>query len=150
MSRDVGEGRFVLDCSVAAAWAFEDEQDELSEATLDLLTEQEALVPALFPYELANVLAVGERRGRLSERQSAGFLEQVGKLGFQVQPPSDPGRLLDLARRHGLSAYDAAYLDLALRSGLPLATRDGRLRAAVERAGGELVTASVAVRGAGW
>jgi len=130
---------FVLDCSVAASWAFEDEGDDSSEAVLDLLAEEEALVPALFPYELANVLVVGERRDRLSERQAAGFLEILGTLGLRVEPPTSPERLLDVARRHGLSAYDAGYLELALRTGLPLATRDGPLRDAAGRAGVRLL-----------
>lgn len=125
--------RFVLDCSVAMAWCFEDECDSFADAALEALVESEAWVPSIWPLEVANVLLVAERRGRLAPADSARFLELLGGLPIVVDasgPRAVHGPVLELGRRTGLSAYDASYLELAMRLGAPLATRDDRLRAA--------------------
>ncbi len=133
---------FVLDCSVGMAWCFEDEADRYADAVLDRLVEESALVPPLWPLEIANVLVVAERRRRLSKSDSARFLELVGALPIEVDTATpDPFHLLAVAREHGLSAYDAAYLALAMREGIPLATRDRALGKAARRCGVPLFAA---------
>ena len=127
---------FVLDASITMAWCFADEQSALADRCLDRLTVEGALVPALWSYEVANVLVVAARRRRLPEAALAQFLVLLGQLPIDVSV-EDPDRaaLIEAARRHGLSAYDAAYLVLAERHGLPLATLDGRLTKAARSAG---------------
>ena len=133
---------FVLDCSVGMAWCFEDEADRYADGVLDRLVEESALVPPLWPLEIANVLVVVERRRRLRRSDSARFLELVGALPIEVDTATpDPSHLLALAREHGLSAYDAAYLALAMREGIPLATRDRALGKAARLCGVSLFAA---------
>ena len=130
--------RFVLDCSVTMAWCFEDEVDAYTDAVLDALPGGEALVPCLWPLEVANVLVVGERKKRLTPAQSKRFVELLQSLPVVVEPDSGHrpiGEILVLARELSLSAYDASYLDLAARSGLPIATKDGGLATAAARYG---------------
>lgn len=121
---------FVLDTSVTMSWCFEDEATPYTEAALDRLLGATAVVPAIWPLEVANVLLSAGRRGRLTEAQSARFVELLGALPIVMEQPSVDrifGSVLPLGRQHGLSAYDAAYLELAARQGLPLATRDERI-----------------------
>lgn len=127
---------FVVDCSVAARWFLPDEATSYTEAVFALLGEQGAVVPALWLSEFANVFLKLERQRKLKPAQTAGAVQRIAVLGLEVdrQTP-DPQRLFELARLYGLSAYDATYLELALRRGLPLACWDGGLRAAAERAG---------------
>jgi predicted nucleic acid-binding protein len=132
---------FVLDASVAMAWCFEDETNRDTESALDRLREDHAVVPSLWAYEVANVVLMAERRGRLTEFQATRFVELLGRLPINVDlAPPEISTVLALGRRHGLSAYDAAYLALAERDGLPLATQDERLRAAAHAAGVPLLT----------
>lgn len=129
---------FVLDTSTTMAWLFEDEGTPESEAALDRLGEEEAMVPPLWPYEVANGLVAAERRKRISEAQARQFLILLESLPIPVAAtaPFQPwDGALAAARSHRLSAYDGAYLDLAMREGLPLATQDKGLRAAAEEAG---------------
>jgi predicted nucleic acid-binding protein len=127
--------RFVLDCSVTMAWCFEDEADRYSEAALAALAGSAAVVPGLWPLEVANVLLVAERRGRLTPEDGRQFLVLLAGLPITVDVAiPDPREILTLARVHRLSAYDAAYLELAVRDRLPLATRDRTLRAAARAA----------------
>jgi len=127
---------FVLDASVAMAWCFEDETNRDTEAVLDRLTDDPAVVPSLWVYEVANVVLMAERRGRLTEFQGTRFVELLGRLPINVDlAPPEITTVLAVGRRHGLSAYDAAYLALAERDGIPLATQDERLRAAAIAAG---------------
>ena len=131
---------FVLDCSVGMAWCFEDEADRYADGVLDRLVEESALVPPLWPLEIANVLIVAERRRRLRRSDSARFLELVGALPIEVDTATpDPSHLLAVVREHGLSAYDAAYLALAMREGIPLATRNRALDKAARRCGVSLL-----------
>jgi predicted nucleic acid-binding protein len=135
--------RFVLDASVALAWCFPGEATAETEMVLDSLSNgAEAFVPALWPFELANALLVGERRKRISVAQVTSMLQRIAYLPIAVQavqPDRIFGQVLALARQHGLSEYDSAYLDLALREALPVATLDQTLRKAAQNAGLRLI-----------
>jgi predicted nucleic acid-binding protein len=113
------------------AWCFEDEADTYADSVLGLLTESEAIVPCIWPLEVANVLLVAERRKRLTEAASHQFTGLLNELPITVDyeaPDRAMSQILFLGRQQGLSSYDAAYLELAMREGIPLATRDNRLR----------------------
>jgi predicted nucleic acid-binding protein len=134
---------FVLDCSVTLAWCFEDETSAAAHAILESLETNEAFVPSIWPLEVANVLAISERKGRLTEADTARFISLLGTLPITVDDETSRhafGAVLALARTHGLSAYDAAYLELAMRTGATLATFDDSLRKAATKVGVELVT----------
>jgi predicted nucleic acid-binding protein len=129
---------FVLDCSVAMAWCFEDECDKYADAVLEALSGTEAIVPAIWPLEVANVLLVAERRKRLKKADTARFAELLCGLPIVVEWMNSESvltRVLDNGREFRLSSYDAAYLELAMRQGLALATRDKALRAAAKKGG---------------
>lgn len=131
----------VLDCSVTMAWCFEDECDKTADAVLGALGATEAWVPALWPIEVANVLLVAERRGRITSAGSARFLELLGGLPILVDGATHEralGSVLSTGRELGLSAYDATYVDLAVRLGATLATRDKRLKRVCRKAGIEV------------
>jgi len=132
---------FVVDASVALSWCFDDEGEDYASRVLDALGESEAVAASLWPLEVANGLAVAERRGRLDATGARRFMELVLALPIAVDPTSRADALTasyDLARRRNLSAYDAAYLELALRHGIPLATLDARLREAAVAEGVKL------------
>lgn len=132
--------RIVVDCSVALAWFFIDERDSHADAILQALAELEASVPSLWPWELANGLLIAERRGRISMNAVEQGLREIGQLRILVHERTpEPVAIVNLARRHGLTAYDAAYLDLALALAAPLATKGRALAAAAKKAGVELL-----------
>lgn len=134
--------RFVLDCSVAMAWCFEDESDGYADAALDGLVNGAAMVPSHWRLEVANVLLAAERRVRLTEADSTRFLELLGALPIEVNGETHArafGAVLLLGREHGLSSYDAAYLELAMRESVPLASLDQSLRLAAESSGVSLL-----------
>ena len=134
---------FVVDASLTLSWCFEDEATTETEAILDRLAEDTAVVPALWELEVANVLLLGERRKRLTEAQSARFMTLLQQLPILVDAARvDMTSVLAAGRRHGLTAYDAAYLVLAEHEGLPLATSDAKLRAAAETVGVQIITGS--------
>lgn len=127
---------FVLDASLALAWVFEDEQTPAARRLLSRLTTEAAIVPALWRFEVANALTVGERRGRMDPAQVERSIVLFETLPIEVDRElPDPSRLIAVARRRRLSAYDASYLDLAARQGVPLATLDGALAAAARAEG---------------
>lgn len=129
---------FVLDSSVSAAWGFPDEEVPYADKVLTQLQFTTAVVPALWPFEIASVLLVGERRGRLTAAQAQRFVDDLRMLPIIVDDVAWLALVplvLALGREFGLSAYDAAYLELAARRGLPLATLDARLRDAAARHG---------------
>jgi predicted nucleic acid-binding protein len=131
-------GLFVLDGSVTLAWAFEDETDDYAEAVADRLTEVRAVVPALWPLEVANALLVGERRKRTTEARVVQFLALLQSLPISLDDETAVRawqETLHLARSNNLSVYDAAYLELAIRRGLALATLDGPLKRAASAIG---------------
>jgi predicted nucleic acid-binding protein len=119
---------FIIDASVAIAWAFK-EQHATAERALARIQTEEAIVPALWWYELRNVLVLGERQKRLAERETARFLRDISRLTITIDSSSNEAQVLTLAR-HRLTVYDAAYLELAGREALPLATLDEELATA--------------------
>ncbi|MFY9343457.1 MAG: type II toxin-antitoxin system VapC family toxin [Planctomycetota bacterium] len=136
---------FVLDASLALAFCFRDEATPFTESVLDSLRRTRATVPPLWIYEVANGLVVGERRKRVTGKQVRELLAFLNSLPVDVQPMSaqldnTAGALHGIAVEHGITAYDAAYLELAARLSLPLATLDGAgrrmgLKQAAARAG---------------
>jgi predicted nucleic acid-binding protein len=129
---------FVLDCSVTVAWFFEDETDDYAESVQDSLAAATAIVPSLWRLEVANALVVGERRKRTTEAKITAFLAILKALpiGLDDETWSRAWQeSLSLAREHNLSVYDAAYLELALRRNVPLASIDDRLNAAAATVG---------------
>jgi predicted nucleic acid-binding protein len=129
-------GDFVVDNSVVMSWCFQDETSRYADFILDRLEEATAFVPSLWPLEVGNVLLVAERHHHLSEADSFRFLALISELPIVVEQEA-PERMfkeiLSLAREYKLSAYDASYLDLAMRKGLALATLDKNLMAAAKR-----------------
>lgn len=131
----------VIDTSVTMAWCFEDETSSTADAVLDRLRDDDAVVPSLWRLEVANVLLVAERRGRISEAQAARFVGLLEQLPIRVDAEgTDLTSVLGAGRRHVLSADDASYLVLAERLGAPLATLDGDLAAAGRAAGVTVLT----------
>ena len=134
----------VLDCSVTAAWIFEEKEDiAYSDAVLDELGgDGIAFVPVNWFSEIANTIAMSERRKRYTAAERSKFLQSLTALPIEVDEEASlrlVSRLLALASEYRLTAYDAAYLELAMRKGLPLATLDKDLRRAAKLAGVELV-----------
>lgn len=135
----VATKRLVLDASVTLAWCFPEESTAFTDAVLDRLAGGgEALVPALWPFEVANGLLVAARRKRITEAGTTSILHRIGGLPIAVDPVRLDRTLetvLLAAQAHELTGYDAAYLELALREGLPMATLDEKLRSAARSAG---------------
>ncbi len=132
----------VLDASVALAWCFEDEAAPYADRVQDMLERDGALVPAIWPLEVANALCVGERKQRLRPADVVRATELLCALPIMVDNsilPREFGPVLALARTYGLSSYDASYVELAMRAGLPFATQDARLRAVATDVGVPLV-----------
>jgi predicted nucleic acid-binding protein len=132
----------VIDASLTLGWCFEDEANPFSDSVLAHLETDTAVVPAVWPLEVANALVVGERRGRLTEAQTSRFLDLLAQLPIDVEPALPAaifGAVISAARGHRLTSYDASYLELAERRGVPLATQDDRLREAAVTAGVSLV-----------
>ena len=129
---------FVLDCSIAASWLFEDEAAPETDALLRRLEVDKGLVPGIWRLEIGNVLVQAERRKRIAPAQVATFLRLVERLPIVVDEEMDDRtleRTLALARAEELTTYDAAYLDLAMRRGTELATLDKELIRAARRSG---------------
>lgn len=126
---------FVLDASIVACWALRDEHATVAERALGRLSSDEAVVPALLWFEVRNILVVNERRKRLTEAATQEFLAQLAALPIRTDVSPDEPEVLRIARKHKLTAYDAAYLELARRLRLPLATLDDDLLAAARREG---------------
>jgi predicted nucleic acid-binding protein len=124
---------FVVDNSVVMAWCFDDEESGYADDVLDSLATIEAIVPAIWPLEIGNVLVVAERRKRLSKSAAIRFLALINDLPITViqeSPERMTREILALARDRQISTYDASYLDLAMRKDLPIATRDSGLKKA--------------------
>lgn len=134
--------QFVLDCSVAISWCLVDEDNDYADGILTTMPDAEAFLPGIWSLEIANVLLVAERRNRLTQEQSEEAIALLQSLLIHVDAATNAKALittLALGRQEGLAAYDAAYLELALRLGLPLATIDTRLAEAASRCGVELL-----------
>ena len=132
---------FVLDNSVTMRWFFGDgKSQELAYAgkVLDAMKQHNALVPVTWGLEVANVIAMAEAKGLVTEARSGAFLEMLDGVDIDVDSATFTHAMSDtlqLARRYKLSAYDASYLELALRQGMPLATLDEDLLKAAKKAG---------------
>ncbi len=120
---------FVLDASIAACWAFDDEDHPVAALALERVRTDEARVPSLWWFEVRNTLIVSERRGRLTEADTATFLRGLAHLRVSVDRSPEEADVLALARRR-LTVCDSAYLELARREGAPLATLDAALATA--------------------
>lgn len=134
---------FVLDCSVTLPWFFEDEIDGYADSILRLLVKEEATTPSLWTLEVVNGLLGAQRRGRLSAEDVTNALAMLAELDIAVEQQSPAATaVLTVAREHGLTAYDAAYLELAMRESIPVATNDQDLAKAAKRAGVGVLTVS--------
>lgn len=133
---------FVIDASVALAWCFADELSKTADTVLGRLEHETAIAPAIWPLEVANGLRTAERRGRLDLADLARVRDLLLSLPVEVEAVDLQlalGEVTELARGLELTAYDAAYVALAARRGLSLATVDARLRQAAASSGVELV-----------
>jgi predicted nucleic acid-binding protein len=132
----------VVDASMALAWLFERQKaDEIecADRALQTLVDADASVPSLWHTEIANALLVGERRKVVTESQVFEYLAKLSALPIATDSETPLSRrdvVMALAREHKLTAYDATYLDLALRTNAVLATFDIQLADAMRRAGG--------------
>jgi predicted nucleic acid-binding protein len=127
---------FVIDNSVVMSWCFQDETSKYTDAVLGHLEEATAYVPAIWPLEVGNVLLVAERRKRLSQADSSRFISLLFDLPIIVEqelPERMLSEILSLAREYKLSSYDASYLDIAMRKGLPIASTNKHILAAAKR-----------------
>ena len=128
----------VLDASITMTWCYPDENSDYAYRVLDALDQAHALVPSLWAIEIANAVVVGERRKRLTAADTAQFFELLRGLAIETDMLTASralGDTLQLARAHGLSAYDASYLELAMRERVVLATLDERLKNAAHAVG---------------
>ena len=121
---------FVIDASTTACWAFSDESEPVADAARDQLIYDSAFAPSLWWFEVRNAMIVNERRKRIGENDTVAFLAQLALLPVVIDRSPLEADILTLARRHQLTVYDAAYLELARRRGEPLATLDRKLAAA--------------------
>jgi predicted nucleic acid-binding protein len=129
---------FVVDASVTLSWHLDDEPNAYSDKILGRLASESALVPRLWCLEIANGLLIAERRGRITAAHSSHVHQALANLPITADDLSLDlalGSILSVARFQNLSAYDASYLELAMRGGLPLATLDEKLRTAAVAAG---------------
>jgi predicted nucleic acid-binding protein len=131
-------GPFVVDASLTLSWCFVDEATPYSRGILAALKTSYAVAPALWPFEVANALAVADRRQRITQEGIEGFLDTLRRLPIQIERREALWlwqAVLPVAREHRLSAYDAAYLELAKREGMHLATLDHDLERAARTLG---------------
>jgi predicted nucleic acid-binding protein len=134
---------FILDASVTLAWFFEDEKTDWSEELLERLRQDDrVVVPAHWAAEVANGLLMAVRKKRIKPEQLQLHWEDLGRLPIDNEPALNTARgeeVLVLGEKHGLTVYDAAYLELARRYQFPLATLDGDLRKAAQVEGVDLL-----------
>jgi predicted nucleic acid-binding protein len=138
----IGVDRYVLDCSLTMCWAFTDEATPATDELLVAAESSELVVPSIWFMEVGNALNMAQRRNRVTKAQADLFVSKL--LSFNVVLDLAPAHrslthLRPLAQQHNLTVYDAAYLDLAIRLALPLATQDAKLRAAAAAAGVAMV-----------
>jgi predicted nucleic acid-binding protein len=132
---------FVIDNSVVSGWLIENQSSAYTDAVAERLKTGRAIAPPLLRLEVTNVLRTACKRQRLIAAQAHEMLAALAALPIDIDVTApNPAQLLDLALRHDLTAYDAMYLDLALRRALPVATRDQALADAARAAGVGVVT----------
>lgn len=128
--------RLVLDASIAASWLFEDEAHAVADQILNVMEDGQALVPAIWPVEIASVLSSSVRHRRMKSEEIEPSVAYLRKFDIVVDDMAiDPAALAGIALNFAISVYDAMYLDLARRHALPLATLDKKLSAAASQAG---------------
>lgn len=127
--------RFVLDASVTVNWAMRDESHPMADLAFAEIENGSAIVPGIWWYEVRNILLVNERRKRIVFSDSVQFLNHLEQYSIEIDHRPDSTMILELSRRLGLTVYDAAYLALAMRERIPLATLDKALQAAAVSAG---------------
>lgn len=132
---------FVLDASIVACWAFDDEDHPVAASALERIRHDDAVAPGIWWFEVRNILLVGERRGRLTEAETTAFLGEIARFGVAIDRAPQEITILTFARRHRLTFYDASYLELAHREALPLATLDTALQRAAAALNIELIEA---------
>lgn len=130
---------FVLDASIAASWALEPEGPPLADIAEHQLDRAGAVVPAIWSLEIRNALLMAERRGRISEADVFGAVNSLAHMHIEIDRFQDADEVLAVARRFRLTTYDAAYLELAQRRSIPLASLDRALVAAARDAGVKLL-----------
>ena len=130
----------VIDNSVYLAWCMSDEDAPMADKAMSRVVEEGGVVPGIWWHELRNALLMNERRGRFSRQQVADTLADSQSLGISVDDRHDEALILELARQFELTIYDAAYIEVAHRRSLPLATLDVRLRQAAETVGIAIVS----------
>jgi predicted nucleic acid-binding protein len=130
----------VVDCSTVLAWAFDDELSEKADRAMMLAAERGMVAPPIWWYEVRNTLVVAERRRRLDATRARAVLEALEELHPVFDFDHADDAIISLANVHGLTIYDAAYLEVAQRRGLPLATLDKRLLRAAKTVRVEVVT----------
>lgn len=123
----------VIDASISAAWLLPDENSVIAAKAFDLVFMSRAFVPSIWDFEICNIIIINERRGRLSRTQCDQAFHMLGGLTIMRDTETQQAETLHLARKFSLTFYDAAYLELALRKGFPLATLDRRLGEAAEK-----------------
>ena len=130
----------VIDASIASAWCFPDEQTHYTRAVLQAVSSSavDSVAPRLWAYEIRNSVLMGIRRGRITKPDSEQFLLSLNELNVRLSEPASYDEVFSLAQEHGLTVYDAAYLDLAIRESLPLASLDGQLVRAAQKVGIQL------------
>lgn len=126
---------FVVDASIVGCWCFPDEADALADLAFQRLHAEGAIVPALWWFEVRNLVVIAERRGRLEPAGAAEFLADLEHLPIRIDREPHSEMILGLARTHRLTVYDAAYLELARRLDAPLATLDQALAGAARVTG---------------
>ena len=127
---------FILDCSISISWVLVDEDDDYANSILDLMTDATAFVPEIWSLEVVNTLLVAERRNRMTIEKSEQAIKLLQSLPIVIDTLTSSQafqQTLKLGREQSLASYDAAYLELALRKNLPLATNDNRLIEAAKR-----------------
>lgn len=129
---------FVLDASITLSWCFEDESTESSARILDHLERSTAFVPSIWNLEVGNILVNAGRKKRITKAKIAEFIELLEELNIQIDHETSARgfhEILALATEEKITTYDAAYLELAMRLGLPLATKDIQLQNAAKKIG---------------
>lgn len=130
----------VVDASIAAAWCLPHEQgSEAADVVAMQIVREQGIVPGIFWYEIRNVLLRAERSGRIHHQDTEQFLQRLDELRMEADHGHNGAELLELARRHRMSSYDAAYLETAIRNRASLATLDADLASAATREGVEIL-----------
>lgn len=133
---------FVLDASIALAWCFSDESTDFTRKLLAQLENDRALVPAIWPLEVGNILVMAERRKCISYAEMVQFLELLKMLHIETDADTTSkafNEILSLAHSEKLTTYDAAYVELAMRHGLPLASKDIKLCTVAKQLGVHII-----------